>query len=555
MRRSLIAVSSAVAAGGALALAGAPAASAASLEPTVASSYASAQGLLAITYDTVLAYDNAVQHGSGDTPITPTAALQTLITQDGTISTQAQISADVTPAFASALWATLAGANLTAGHSNIDAGDDFGATAASFYGSASAEPSSLQQLSSLAGSAGLSALLATPSNVTSTTSDAINLAATNLANLQALASFATDDPTDFPGGLFSVDGDVSLSTSATVTGLGQPTLYTTKMSVSGSASTGYVLPSQFTLTFPAVFGINAGLVSKEIQPSQASNPPTSDAIGTATVVSPAIAALVPGSKGVDNTATVYAVANPNASDITHPSFEVYLGQGDYISGTLSGVSFPLTVTFGEPQVGGQSVPLPFSSFSMTFPVATSPLEAESCTDLSELTGTMTDGAAAIAAAAGDTADSGAVPLAASPTVVTDECPAIAAARIRGIKHGKPSLRITLKGNGGTPFTSEMLTLPSGLSAKGLKAKDLKVIGAKVKSVSGKGAKVTITFRSKTASANVLFKAGLVASSKLVRSVSKHKTKSLKLTYSVEYAPTGAAAAASTATTLTVKGLS
>ena len=46
----------------------------------------------------------------------------------------------------------------------------------------------------------------------------------------------------------------------------------------------------------------------------------------------------------------------------------------------------------------------------------------------------------------------------------------------------------LKGNGGTPFTSESITLPSGLSVKGLKSKDLKVSGAKLKSVSARGAR-------------------------------------------------------------------
>ena len=54
----------------------------------------------------------------------------------------------------------------------------------------------------------------------------------------------------------------------------------------------------------------------------------------------------------------------------------------------------------------------------------------------------------------------------------------------------------------------------------MKAKDLKVSGAKLKSVSGKGAKVTVNFKSKTKSATVNFVKGVVASSKLKKAVTR-----------------------------------
>jgi hypothetical protein len=93
-----------------------------------------------------------------------------------------------------------------------------------------------------------------------------------------------------------------------------------------------------------------------------------------------------------------------------------------------------------------------------------------------------------------------------------------------------------------------------VSAKGLKAKDLKVAGGKVKSVSG-GSKVTINFKSKTKSTTVKFLKGLSISAKLGKSIAKHKTKSLTLKYTVKYAQAGHPAATSTAGSTTVKKLS
>ena len=149
-----------------------------------------------------------------------------------------------------------------------------------------------------------------------------------------------------------------------------------------------------------------------------------------------------------------------------------------------------------------------------------------------------------------------VSIASSNTVVTDLCPAtVSKATITGIKKGTPKIDLGLKGNGGTPFTSESLTLPKGLSVKGLKSKDLKVSGAKLKSVSGRGTKVTVNFKSKTKAATVDFVKGVFATSKLKKSVTRHKTKSLMIKYTVKYAPATAAAANSTVFSVTVKHIS
>ena len=58
---------------------------------------------------------------------------------------------------------------------------------------------------------------------------------------------------------------------------------------------------------------------------------------------------------------------------------------------------------------------------------------------------------------------------------------------------------------------ESIALPSGFSVKALKSKDLKVSGAKLKSVSGRDLKVTVNFKSKTKAATVDFLKGVVAS--------------------------------------------
>ena len=365
----------------------------------------------------------------------------------------------------------------------------------------------------------------------STDAPKVGAAGTAWGSISGLVGVDTVDPTDFPGGLYTVDGDVSISSTATVTAIGQPMAYSTTFGVSGPAAHGFVLPSGFTLTFPANFTINTALVSAEIQQSQVSNPPTASAIGTASVTSPEIAALVPGSKGVDSTATVYAVAT---ASLTQPEFEVYLGQGDYILGTLSGVTFPLTVTFGEPVVGGQPTALPVSTVTLNFPATTSPLKATSCTTAGTLTGTMTDAASTLASTYfGDSTDSGAIGMSATPTVVTNKCapPNTATGSMGGLTTSSPTLTLRLKT--ANAFNSVTVGLPKGLSfVKSTKlAKEISASSGKVKSVKVASGKLVISLKSKVTSTVIKTRKGAIHESlALIKSIKKHKTK--KLTVSV-----------------------
>jgi hypothetical protein len=250
------------------------------------------------------------------------------------------------------------------------------------------------------------------------------------------------------------------------------------------------------------------------------------------------------------------VINANGS-ITQPDLELSFGSGIYLLGTFpKTLAFPLTVTFGEASVGGSPDPIPFSGLTINFPAKTSPVKALSCSNLGQVTGDGTDEVASLAAEFGDTSDSGTVPFTATDTVVTDVCaPKVGATKIAGIKKGAPTLKIAIKSDGSTKFNQATITLPKGLTAKGLKAKGLKVSGAKLKSVTGKGAKVTLNFKSATKSATVSVASGLVASAKLKTAIAKHKTKSLTMKFTVKYVPTGMAATTSSATSITVKGLS
>ena len=360
---------------------------------------------------------------------------------------------------------------------------------------------------------------------TGTVQPGVAAAAASWANLNSLVAVTTYDPTDFPGGFYTVDGDVSLSSTATVTGIGKPVAYTATFGVSGPAATGYVLPSGFTLTFPANFTVNAALVAKEIQASQEANPPAASAIGTATVTSPAIAAIVPGSKGVDSGAQVFVV---QGATLTSPLFEVYLGQGYYILGTLSGVTFPLTVTFGEPSLNGTPTALPVSSVTLNFPAATSPLQATSCTDLGTLTGTMTDALSTWAATYfGDSSDSGAQTMTATPTAVTNQC-ASATGTMGGLKTGSPTLRVHI--STGNAFKTVTIGLPKGLKFVKAKAKVLrKEVSGGAKSARIARGKLVVTLKRSVKVVTINTKRGLISeSAALVKSIRKHKTKTLKI---------------------------
>jgi hypothetical protein len=400
-----------------------------------------------------------------------------------------------------------------------------------------------------------------PAATSGTIQNGIASAAANWGELDSLVTqlYDASDAANFPGGLYSIDGDLSISSKGTVTSKGQPTAYSITAAVSGGATTGYVLPSAFTMTFPNAFTVNTALAGAELPASDENSPPLAQSIGTVTLKSP-VADAFGGASDV-LTGNVFAI-NAN-NNIAQPDLELSFGTGIYLLGTFpKTLSFPLTVTFGEASVFGSPDPIPVSSLALAFPAKTSPVKATNCSNLGAVTGTGTDEVAGLAAEFGDTTDgysaSGNTPVAitSSNTVVTDLCPAtVSKATITGIKKGAPKLDLGLKGNGGTPFTSESLTLPKGLSVKGLKSKDLKVSGAKLKSVSGRGTKVTVNFKSKTKAATVDFVKGVYATSKLKKAVTRHKTKSLTIKYTVKYAPATAAAANSSVLSVTVKHLS
>lgn len=360
-----------------------------------------------------------------------------------------------------------------------------------------------------------------------TSAPQVATAGASWAGLTSLVAVVNTDPTDFPGGLYTVDGDVSISSTATVTAIGKPVAYSATFGVSGAAATGFVLPQGFALTFPANFNINAALVADEIQGSQVANPPSANAIGTATVTSPEIAALVPGSKGVDSSAQVFAVAT---SSLTQPEFEVYLGQGYYILGTLTGVTFPLTVSFGLPYLNGTQLttPLPVASVTMNFPAATSPLLATSCTDAGTLTGTMTDDAGVSALASTyfkDTADTGAQAMTATSTVVTNQC-ATATGFMRGLNNGKVRMRV--KATTGIPFGTVKIGLPKGLRfVKASKKVLTREVAPRAKWVRIVHGKLVIALKHKTKVATITTKKGLIFETPaLIKSIKRHKTKTL-----------------------------
>jgi len=332
------------------------------------------------------------------------------------------------------------------------------------------------------------------------------------------------DTTDYPNGLFSVDGDLQVTSTATPKAVGAPTASTITVSTDSAATGGYVFPSSFSLQFPTTYSINTGLIGKEITAGQESAPPASDAIGTVTLKSPAVQYEKLGT-GNTLTGKVYVVASPSATD---PSFELSILPGVYELGALSGITPPITVTFGDTSIGE---PLPFSSVSLSFPASSSPLEASSCKALGSDTGSATDEVASLAFGAfGDTTDGyGASSTTATPvsaaavsTVVSNLCaPTASGAKVTGVKKGKPVVKLTVAGNGGTKFTKTTIVLPKGVTAKGLKSKDLKVSSAKLKSVKVSGQKVTLTLKSAAKKATVDFAKGLKETKKV------KKEKSLK----------------------------
>lgn len=458
LRRSAIAASSVLAVSGAVAAAAAPSASAAQLPwgAVTATGTTSIFGSLNTSWGGLKGIDQALA-GVGDSAVPPPASFPPASGTGALSTAQAyQIAADFT--------------DTTIGS-----------------GSTAVSPSSSSYAAALKAGLGASAYATDAAQVT--------LAAESWPELSALVgSLYNIDTADFPNGLFSVDSDLTVTSAAKVSKAGAPIPYSVTVSTTAAAASGYVLPSAFTLTFPANFGVNVGLASVEL-PYQSSpsamaaeeaNPPAKDQIGTVTFTSP-VASSYLGITGDTATGGVFAVNAHNS--LTQPDLELNFGHGIYALATFSGISFPLTVTFGEVTLpGGTAEPLPFSNVTLAFPAKTSPLTARRCTNnLGTANGTATDELAGLAAQFGDTTDgydattgtTSAVSLSSSATVVTDVCAPGGRALIRGFHRitkrtssrarraaDKATLSVTLSGDSGTKFNTATVRLPGGFTFRG-----------------------------------------------------------------------------------------
>jgi hypothetical protein len=352
---------------------------------------------------------------------------------------------------------------------------------------------------------------------------------------QLVDNLYNDDVTDFPNNpLFSIDGDLTYSAAATVKSKGVPNAYTTRLTTSGGAASGYVLPSSFTLTLPGDFTLNDALVGRELPVGNEATPIAADAIGTFSLVSPASRGF--GLSATDTiTGSVYVVDYPKDTD---PSLELYLSgsnaNGVYMLGTFpTSLAFPLTLTFGGVNATALGLSndeaIPLQSMSLTFPATTSPVEATSCSNLGSVTGTATDEVAALAASlSGDTTDgyaaagNTAVTIPGTNTVVTDECAAAGSKGTLSVskKTKKGTLSLKVIGNGGTKFKSVTIKLPSGVTDKGKKS-----VTARFGATANKTVKIT----------------GLKLTKK------EAKAKSFKVSFTVVYSENGTTAVSTAAT--------
>jgi hypothetical protein len=318
---------------------------------------------------------------------------------------------------------------------------------------------------------------------------------------QIVDNLYNDDPTDFPNNpLFSIDGDLTYSSTAAVKSTGIPAAYTTSLTTSGGAATGYVLPSSFTLTLPGEFTLNDSLVGRELTATQEASPVAADAIGTFSLVSPAAEGF--GLSATDTiTGSVYIVDVPKATD---PSLELYLKNGVYLLGQFpTSLAFPLTVTFDGIDASALGLSsdeaIPLHSVALSFPATTSPVEPTNCSHLGAVTGAATDEVAGLAASlSADSTDgyaaSGntAVPITGTNTVVTDECAAAGSKGSLSVskKTKKGTLSLKVAGNGRTKFKSVTIKLPSGVTDKGKKSATVKFGATASKTVKLTGLKLT-----------------------------------------------------------------
>ncbi len=243
---------------------------------------------------------------------------------------------------------------------------------------------------------------------------------------------------NYLGGPYTVEGNMGVSTSTTVTSASSPAAYKMILGTTGQAASGltkgYVVPSAETITFPKGFAMNLGVLSHELPYKDIANPSADSKIkpvGTLTLQSP-LAALAGGS-GTQTKGDVYLVSNKNPK-ILKPYMEMYF-DGDYVVGTLNGLKFPMKVTFSEANVtipglslhlGPQALPL--SGLTVSFPAKTSPFVVRSCTKIGAPKATVTDALAsytnpilALDPHLQSGESTGPINIPSSKTVVTDKC--------------------------------------------------------------------------------------------------------------------------------------
>ena len=355
-------------------------------------------------------------------------------------------------------------------------------------------------------------------------------------------------------GIMQSADSASLSSSGTVTSLTNPVQYNLTLT---APTGGYVVPSAFSLTFPAGLSVNTALVADEVNAAangatpaaiaaiEASPPSSAVSIGTVTLTSP----LADEFGGTNNqlTGNIYVVttgASSGQGSATQPYLELWFSAGGHpiydLGSFPSSLAFPLTLTFGEAYVSllGAQEPLPLNSLSLSFPEATSPVKTTSCSTLGTVTGAITDSIASLAYEFGDAADgasSAAAPaspvgIASTPTMVTNQC-ATATGSARGLNNGKVTMR--LKITTGISFGTIKIGLPKGLKfVKASKKMLRKEVSIRARSIRIAHGKLVITLKGKTKAATITTKKGLIAETHgLIKSVKKHKTKTLSFSVS------------------------
>jgi len=356
-------------------------------------------------------------------------------------------------------------------------------------------------------------------------------------------------------GVMQSADSASISSSGTVVSTADPFAYDIKLSAPAG---GYIVPSAFSLTFPAGLSVNTALVADEVNAAangtttaeiaavEANPPSASTSIGTVTLTSP-LADEFGGSNNqfVGKIYVVTTGATSGQGSATQPYLELWFTSGIYDMGSFpSSLAFPLTLNFGEATVAGLGPePLPINSLELNFPAATSPAKTTSCTTLGTAGGTATDEIAGLAYEFGDTTDGvssptgtpAAVTLPATPTTVTNQCTATVttvkntlSASMSGLTGGTPTMSFKV-GTTGTAFGTVTVGLPSGLKFAKSKKLAKEVSGSKIKSVKIAGGKLVITLKSKVKSETIKTKKGLIdESAALIKKIKKHKTKKLNL---------------------------